>query len=218
MADVALEEVLDRIRLEVPQCPRELMQSELVRVVRDFCQYTRAWQFEVDDESILQLVSDYDIEVTDPAKAQPIAVEYLTVDGVKSRFKEVKWLDDNMTGWRTRAADDFRFFTQIQPKVITFPCVPTKNGTVGGLRYRVSMKPPLTATVLDSDFLNEWQDILQDATKGHLMLMDGKPWYKPKRAETLLVPYSRARTQARIRVDRSYGNPEQSAIGGARFA
>jgi hypothetical protein len=95
--------------------------------------------------------------------------------------------------------------------------VPTKNGTAGGLRYRVSMKPPLSATVFDQDFMNEWQDILQDGAKGNLMLMEGKPWYKANRAATLLTSYSRARTQARIRMNRSYGNPEQRVYG-ARFA
>jgi hypothetical protein len=90
MADVNIEDCVDRIRLEVPQCPSELMESELLKIVRDFCQWTRAWQFEVTDEAILMLVSDYDIEVTDPAKAQPVAVEYLTVDGVPAEFREVQ--------------------------------------------------------------------------------------------------------------------------------
>lgn len=216
MADVNIEDCVDRIRVEVPQCPSELMESELIKVVREFCQITRAWQYE-GQATITLGQSDYTIPVTDAAKAQPIAVEFLTVDGVPVEFKEVEWLDRMISNWRLRAADDFRYFTQIQPKTIVFPCVPTQNGTTNGLKYRVSLKPPLTAAVLDSDFLNEWQDTLEDGTKGNLLLMEGKPWFRGKRGEFLLRSHIRARSQARIRVARSYGNPEQRVYG-AKFA
>jgi len=216
MAELSLEEYLDHIRLEVPQCPREIMKAEFLRITRDFCQHTRAYQFEVTDESILQLVSDYDIEVPN-TQVQPVAVEYLTVNGAQSVFKDLKWIQDNIPNWRARSANDFTYFTQVQPLQITFPCVPTQNGTVGGLKYWVSLKPKLSADTLDDVFAGEWQDTLEAGTKAHLMLMDGKPWYKPKRAVGLLAEYRHERSRARVRVSRAYGNPEQR-VSAPKFA
>jgi len=212
MPDVSWETRLDRVRMEVPQCPRELMVSEIIRVARDFCQHSRAYQFEVTDESILQLVSDYDIEVPS-AQVQPISVEYLSVDGVESEFKDLSWIQQFIgNNWRERSADDFRFFTQIQPLAITFPCVPTVNGTVGGLHYRVSLKPKLDSTTIDETFMEEWQEALEVGTKAHLMAMDGKPWHRQTRSVFLMGMYRAERSRARLRVNRSYGNANQRVI------
>lgn len=212
MPEVSWDTRIDRIRMEVPQCPKELIISELKRVARDFCNLSRAYQFEVTDESILQLVSDYDIEVPN-AQVEPVAVEYLTVDGVESYFKDLSWIQRFIgNGWRTRSADDFRYYTQVQPRQITFPCVPTVNGTVGGLNYRVSLRPTLDSTTIDEIFADEWQEALDAGTKAHLMYQDGKPWYRPKRGDGLFAMYRAERNRARLRVNHAYGNPDQRVV------
>lgn len=216
MHQVNWEDRIDRIRAELIGCPRQLIVDELIRVTRDFCQHTRALQLEVNNESIVANVSDYDIEIPETG-VQPIAIEYLEVSGVQSFFKDVDWIQRFLgDGWRTRSGDDFRYFTQIQPRQITFPCVPTES-KVGALSYRVSVKPELTSTGMDETFMDEWQEALDAGTKAHLMYQDGKPWYRPKRADGLFSVYRHERGLARIRVQRSYGNADQRVIA-PRFA
>lgn len=212
MADVSLEDLLDRIRPECSQAPTDLLVQKLRDTIRDFCQMTRAWQYEVEGESIGALVSDYDIE-TPSTSALPIAVEFLMVDGTEAKFQTPAWLDANIANWRYRSTDDFRYFTQLQPKQITFPCVPTKSGTLGGVNYRVSLKPTVNATVVDQTLSDEWIECWSDGAIAKLKYMNDKPWGDAKRAATCDLMYRDARGKARIRIANAYGNATQRWVG-----
>lgn len=216
MANVNLTDLMDRIRPEVSGCPTQYMIQALRDTIRDFCQQTRAWQYE-SNETITISVSDYAINVpfrtvssVDYPIAQAIAVEYLTVDEGPCVFRETSWLDRRISNWRNRDADDFRYFTQVKPGYITFPCVPTQTWTTDGVYYRVSVKPLEDATVVDEGQADEWIECWSDGAKARLMFQEGKDWYKPKRGLQCEQAYRLARTRARIRSDRSYGNPEQT--------
>lgn len=212
MADVALEDLLSRVRAECGGCPTDVMTLALRDVIRDFCKRTRAWQYEVESESILALVSDYDIELP-TTQAYPVAIEYLTIDGTPSTFKSTDWLDRNITNWRYREADDFTVFTQIQPKIITFPCIPQHNGTVGGMYYKVSLQPTENASAVPQELADEWIEVWADGAKGQLKAMSNKPWTDVKRADMLEERYRVARGRAQIRVNRSYGNHTGGWVG-----
>lgn len=214
--DVDLEELLSRIRPECSGCPTDLMTQALRDVIRDFCQQTRAWQYEVESETILARVSDYDIELPS-TQAYPIAIEYMSVDGSVSVMKSTDWLDSNIENWRYRESDDFSYFTHIQPKVITFACVPTVRGTLGGVNYRVSLKPVENATEVPRELADEWIEVWADGAKANLKAMSGKPWSDSKRADSLEDRYRAGRANARVRVNRSFGN-HQGQVRGPFFA
>jgi hypothetical protein len=217
MAAVLIEDLLNQVRAECGSCPTEQMVQETVNIIRDFCNYTRAYQHEVESESIVALVPDYDIEVPN-TDVEPIAIEYLSVDAFESKFKDARWLDRYVTNWRLRSADDFRFFTHLKPGTITFPGVPTKNGTAGGVYYRVSLRPKLVALNIESDFTDQYLDVIADGARAEILAMSGKPWSNPKRADQLHRSYLQGRGQVRIRVTNSYGNAEQRFSNPRGFA
>lgn len=218
MADVALEDLLDMIRPEVRQCPESLMLQSLRDVMRDFCQFTHAWQAEVDDEQIQINVSDYDVG-TPTSEAQVVAIERLTIEETDSKFKTLAWLDEHIANWRYRPADDFRFFTHITtPALITFPCVPTVSGTAGAMKYRASYKPKNDAASVPQELADEWLDMWSDGVKARLKAMQGEPWANAARATQLDAAYRVARVRARIQINKSHGNSEDRWVNPRGFA
>ena len=217
MATVLIEELLNQVRPECAGCPTEQLLQEFVNCMRDFCNWTRAYQFEVNGESIVKSLADYDIQLPN-TEVESIAIEYLSVDAFESKFRDMRWLDRYVTNWRLRSADDFRFFTHLKPGMITFPGIPTKNGAAGGVYYRVSIRPKLTALNIDSDFTDRYLEYVADGTRAEILAMAGKPWSNPKRADDLRRQYRHERGQVRIQVTNSYGNAEQRWANPRGFA
>lgn len=219
MSAVDLLDAFNQVRQEVHLCPEDLIRQAILDTLRDFCRVTRVYRHEVNDEEILLGQSDYVVKLPD-AQTQPIAIEHMAVDEALCVFKSTDWLDANVTNWRFRAADDFTYFTHLKtPAIITFPCVPTKNGTVNGVTYRVSIRPIESATSIDDSFSNEWKGEIEDGAKSRLLLMANKSWTNAARGGDLETRYRAGRGQARIRANRSFGNAEESWIGaGPRFA
>lgn len=206
MAEAFWEDLLERIRPECKRCPTDVMVQAIRDTARDFCQITRAWQLEKNDAEILAGTADYATFVPG-AWAQPIAIEFLQINGERAVFKTTDWLDTYIPNWRFRAADDFRYFTHLAgPATITFPCVPTVNGTVDAMRYRTSYKPADDGDRIEQKMVDEWIEAFSDGAKAKLLSMEGEPWYKPKRAGQLEAAYRTARSRARVRVSKSWGN------------
>jgi hypothetical protein len=207
----------DRVQSTVRLAPDSLLSQESLRIAREFCQFTRAWQFEADPITIAASTSDYLIQTPDN-QAEAIAIEAMTVDKAPSYFRDRDWLDRFIMDWRKRPSDDFRFFTQLTTTSFTFPCVPTRKGTQNGVYYRVSLKPSLAATHLDTDFFNNFGDTLTMGVRAALFAMDGQPWANLKSALYNEKMYLHERALARIRVSKSFGNTQQQMVGMAKFA
>lgn len=221
MSNVALEDLGDRIRPFVRQCPTDLITQALIEIMRDFYFHTRAYQYE-DNDTIAPLTSDYDLNLPNTS-TEEIAIEAMTIDGTPCYPKSAQWLTEHVdANWRSRDADDFRYFTQLKPGTFTFPCVPTKIGTVNGIFYRVSLRPTIAATVIDSEQSNRWIDTWSPGVLWKLKSMGGTPppvWYDPKGAAEKFTEYRSMRGAARIEVAKNYTNASD-AFGnrGRRFA
>lgn len=219
MSTVDLNSLTDRVQAIIRLAPDDLIEQEALRIVREFCDFTRAWQFESDPITIIAQTSDYDVQVPDINQAEPIAIQAMTVDQTPCFFRDVDWLDSNINNWRKRATNDFRFFTQLSPQQFTFPCVPTSNQKANGCYYRVSLKPTISANTLDTAFYGLWADVLTMGIRACLYAMEGQPWANDKAAAYNEAVYHRERTRARIRVENSFGNPHPKIMVAAmKFA
>jgi hypothetical protein len=214
--NVAISDVTERIDEEV-RAPKDTVLRALIDVIRDFCYRTRCWKHEVSGESIYLGVSDYEVEMP-TNDAELLAVEKLEVAEQAAEFKTMAWLDANVSNWRYRAADDFRYFTHVQPQVITFPCVPTKNSDAGVLAYRIACRPKLTAEELPEELNNEWNEVWACGAKARLMAQSGKPWANLQRSQYLERYYMSERGLARIRVSRSFGEAAEQWVNPRGFA
>lgn len=203
-----LSDMLSRVTPECPQCPYPQQEQALLDTIRDFCQATRLHTYEAENETVMALVSDYDIELPDTT-VEAIAIEYMSLDGTEVKARDTAWLDKMIPDWRKRSADDFRYFTQLTKYSFTFPCVPITNQTVGGLYYRVQIKPKQDATSVDGDLADEWIEAFSDGAKAKLLAVPDKPWTQLKRAEHLDHLYRSARGRAKIRASKSRTNATQ---------
>jgi hypothetical protein len=216
VALVEFDEFMDSVLAEVRLAPEDLAIQKLREIICDFCQHTRAWQADCEPQTIQLGVATY--TVAPPAEAEPCAIEYMAVDDVPVIPKSVEWFDRMIPTWRTRDADDFRYFTQLTRKTFTFPGMPTQNGTADGLTYRLSLKPGPESTEVDEDVWNEWSDVLAMGAKAELLVMDGERWANVKRGGDYRLMYRKERTNARIRVQRAYGNAETQWVSPYKFA
>lgn len=221
MADDALDDLGDRIRPYVRTCPTDTITQALLDVIRDFCNFTRAYQAE-DSDTVQALVSDYDLQLPN-TNVELISVENMTVDKAQCYPKTPDWLSRYVAAdWRTRSADDFRYFTMLQPGTFAFPCVPTRMGTPGGIQYRLSLRPIMTATVVDATLAAEWIECWSAGALWKLKSMGGNPppaWADPLGAKDKRLEYFSLRGQARIRVNNAYGaGVEQRFVNRRGFA
>lgn len=214
-----LRDLADRVRFHVRQCPNDDIVQALLDTIRDFCNWTRCYQLE-DNDTIQALISDYDLAL--PSPVELVAIEYMTVDGTQSFQKTPDWLARYVAqDWRTRKADDFRYFTQLQPQGYTFPCVPTKMGTLQGIYYRVSVRPTLVATTVDQNQANEWLEAWSAGAVGRLKSQGGNPapaWFDPEGAKVKTAEYLNARGWARVHVNKAYGNTQDRVTNRGSFA
>lgn len=219
MADTLFEDLADRIRPYVRQCPQDTITQALLDTMRDFYNWTRAYQLE-DNDTIQPTVSDYDLLLGTGIEA--ITIEEMTVNGFACLPKDPRWLSEHVgSNWRTRAADDFRYYTTLQPGQFTFPCVPTRMGTASGVAYRVSVRPTLAATGIDPAQASEWLEAWSTGTLWRLKSMGGTPppaWYDPVGAKDKFAEYRHMRGEARIRINNAYNNPNQRLSNPRGFA
>lgn len=220
MAETLLEDLADRIRPYVRQCPFETINQAMIDIVRDWCNWTRAYQLETND-TIQAQVADYDID-TPSANIEPIAIEYMSVDKNQCFEKTAAWLGSYVdANWRTRQANDFRFFTILTPGTFSFPCVPTNMGSPNGIYYRASYRPALSAAALDDAFWGEWLDQFAPGVLWRLKEQGGDPkpaWYDPEGAKMKRAEYLNNRGWARIRVSKNYSNTQDRFINRNGFA
>lgn len=219
MAAMNLEDWENQIRPWVRGAPHEIVQQVLVNVLREFCQFTRAWQYVPAAQTIADATPTYTLLLS-AAYAEPVAVEWMSVDGGNSYMKPVEWLDEHIPTWRTRVTNDFTYYTQLTPRTVTFGAIPDGAGTTGGWQYRISQKPTMVATQTDDSLFNDWADEIADGVKANLMAMPAssdRPWVDAKGAVFHAGEYRRKKTAARVRVQKNYGNANQNWLPQYKF-
>lgn len=215
MTTVRLEDILEQIEPEVRLAGSALILQKLRDVSRDFCQFTRAWQWDAPLVSIVAGQKAYNI-IT-PGDAEPVVILYMSKDNSEVYPKDTTWLDRLNPGWRTANGDDFRYYTQETRNTFRFPAIPVTS-KANAVFYRLALKPGATSEEIDEDLWQEWYDVLGAGAKAGLMMMSGKPWTDLKTAAIHSRAYLLGRARARIRYDRSFTDVEQSFNSTRRFA
>lgn len=209
MAATDLETFEPLILPRARRVPHALLDQAIRNVLREFCQWTRAWQYVPTAQTISDATASYTLQLPG-SYAEPVAVEWASVDGSPSIPKPVEWLDEHIPTWRTRVADDFSYFTQLTPQTMVFAAVPDNAGTSGGFRYRLSLKPTIGATQTDDSMFNDWGEVVADGVVAKLLGMEGETWTNLAAAKTAANEYRIGKTKARIRAQKSFANADQN--------
>jgi len=212
---VNLESILEQVEPEVRLAGSGLILQKLRDVSRDFCQFTRAWQWDAPLVSIVANQKNYTILTL--GDAEPVVITYMSKDDAQVFPKDTDWLDRFVSGWRTASGDDFRFFTQESRTTFRFAAIPI-NAKANALFYRVALKPGPASDEIDEDVWSEWYDVIGAGAKAQLMLMGGKPWSDPKGGAYNARVYSIGRGRARIRHGKSFTDAEQAFYSTRFFA
>jgi hypothetical protein len=223
MAAVSILDSLEHLII-VRGAPRVVIEQKAREVLRDFLQFTRSWQYMPAAQNIVATQATY-VLLTPGAYAETIAAEWVRVSdpagsgGDPSTRRMTDWLDRRRPSWRVDSADVFSDFVQETPASITFAAKPLTS-IVGGLEYRVSLCPTISATQFDDSTYAEFGEELAAGVRAKLYAMAGEPWHNDKQALAERKEYMAGRGLARITVSKRYGfnDPGQSWVSPYRFA
>lgn len=219
--EIDLTDLVDsRVMPYVRRCPVDAARVAFVDTMRDFCNFTRCYQEESTD-TIQALVSEYEVDAP-VSTVEPISIELMTVNNGPCEPKDHMWLSRFLgANWRTRQADDFRYFTMIRPGVFAFPGIPTRMGSIDGVWYRASYRPKTDATTVEDSIANEYLDAIVEGALGRLKGMGGTPppaWYDREGARDANLNYRKGRADARIKVSKGLTGATQTFNARRRFA
>lgn len=203
---------------------RAVIEQKAREVLREFCKFTRAWQYMPAAQNIVATQAGY-VLLTPGAYAEVVAAEWVRVSspagsgGDPSTRRNTEWLDSMAPSWRSSSGDDFRYYVQEVPTSIVFSSKPI-TPIVGGLEYRVSLRPTVAATQFDDTTYNEFGEELAAGVRWKLRSMAGHPWYDATEAKDAFGAYMAGRGRARITIGKRYGynDPPQSFTSPYRFA
>lgn len=212
---VPLDDLTDRVRSEVRLCPYDLIYQKAIDLIREFCRYTRAWQYYPANKLTVIGQNTYDITVPMP-DAECIQVEWMRIDGGPCYPKTVRELDGYRTDWRNASGDDFSIFTQELSRQFTLAAKPLTADKV--IEYRISMQPALDAARIGEDLLNEWEDTFVEGIKAKLFALSQRPWTDLDNSKLCGQRFYVGKQKARVQAWRQYAVNVESFVAKFPFA
>lgn len=198
----ALSEFMPFILPLVPGCPAPLAELTLRTVAIDFCTYAAVVQTVLDPIDVIADQFEYDLDV--PFGTNVTLILNALYHGIPMAF--------------AKTGDEPRFSGQLLPShtgtsyaitqatdnTFQLNLVPPADDA-GAIVLRVATRPTRSATHLDDVLLADYGYEIGAGTAARLMLMPGQLFSNPQLAAAYQAIYLAARTDARIRADKSFG-------------
>lgn len=172
----ALTVLVPDVLAEIPGIPSFVAQRQLLRATRMFAEQTRAWRVN------FQLSTVADTATYDLSSSLPTTTELVDVISIKNTGggepvhpKTYIWLDQNTSDWRSETDIAAKWYVLDGNNTIRF--IPTPSSTTANLYdVRVSVKPLLTATVIDDVLVNKFSEEIIHGALALLYVIPNKPW------------------------------------------
>lgn len=196
-----LESFLPEILPDVPGCTSDMAIRALRNTIIEFCEKSLIYQDTMDAVTVLQGITDYDLEPPKDYRIQKIMkvwylgqeLEALAPDsiGVPDAYRT------SITGYNPSSGPPAGY---TQKDVDTFTILPIPDQKyVASITMRVALVPLRTVTEV-VDFLFEiWGETLGFGAKARLMLTPGKPYSNNEAANFNQVRYMTGLNDARQR-------------------
>jgi hypothetical protein len=181
-----------KIMVDAVGVPPDVLDKYIRDTARDFCQRTLVWRSTLAAINTVANTAEYTL--TPPAQASIamlIHAIYTNADGVSKELKGPV-SEDNLNAtdptWRVRAAGEPELcLTETRGSI---RLVPKPNTSVtGGLTARVALKPSQAATSLDDTLLEHYEDVIVTGAKGHILMIQDKPWSDVERGHRFVKNY-----------------------------
>jgi hypothetical protein len=185
-----------------------MLTKYLIHSLREFCEFTKAWQADLDAISVLSGQPSYDIDV--PVDAELVVV--LTGRYDDSRFDKIyppEEMDRVLTTWRSDTGTGINYLIQDWNTLYVSP-IPTADDAEP-VYLRAALKPTMTATTC-GDILDQWREGLSAGAIARLKMTPGKPWSDREGAIFNARMFETAKRRARIRVMNGFNERATSVI------
>ncbi|WP_070988474.1 hypothetical protein [Halofilum ochraceum] len=197
-----LEDLLHRVRPQVPGCPEDVAIDALRVAAEQLCRQSHLWQEKLPAVSIYSKIGDYQL----PAPMHTRVVSPLTVH-VEGRLLEHRHkgeLDQWHRDWRDRLAPEPHFWTMNSPDEVVI--VPKPEGDkIDALVATASLEPADGEADLPGWF-HQYATCLKEGALAELKEIPGKPWSDPKMMQLHQRRFDREVARARYDVSRGFSD------------
>jgi len=191
------------VRPYVADCPRVLIENELLRAARRFCDETQVLR-----EKKLIGFGGTDVEVRISRKETETVMNIISVrKRGETNFLSIAGSADSLpvsTGTALYYASSKAGHIKLGP-------IPATSEI---FEVYVVLKPSLTATEINTDLAEVWGEAIAAGAASNLMLMPDSQWYNPQGSAEQKRNFETAVTKARIRISTGNVNSSRPVSGG----
>lgn len=203
----ALTLFLNKVRLEVPQCPRPIMIDAIRQSAIEFCKLSLTWKEWLDPITIVS--TERAIEIPHPDDARVFKLLDGKYDDEQLAAITPKKAEEDYVGWEVDLEGDPAVFFMTSTDEVRLAPHPTDGLD---LVLYAALRPTETTTKLPDFLYLDHLNTIAMGAKALLMEQINVPWHNPKRAMQLkdkfedlarqmnvaqTVGYSRARLRTR---------------------
>lgn len=194
-----LSDFLPHVLPYVPGCSNPLAEQHLRDICIDFCTHAPIVQELLDPINARAGVAEYDIDTRSGTQVTLILeASYL---GLRLGALHSEALS-RTTGAIPSGTPSA--YMQAASSTLTLNAAPPHDAAQA-IRLLVATRPKRTASNVDDVLLNDYGYQIGQGAVGRLLMIPGHPFSDPRNAFAYTANYSTARTEARIRAERSFG-------------
>lgn len=193
---VALSTLVPDVRAHIPEVPSFIVQRDLIRATREFCERTRAWRVSV---SMVTIASSSTISLTSYLPSNTELVDIISMKnsagGAPVVPRTIVWLDENLSQWRTNNTSTTASY-YVRESNTTIRLIPTP-ASVATYNVRMAVKPLLTATTIDDILVNKFRETFISGALSFLFMIPRKPWTDMNAASIHAARFESGMTEAK---------------------
>lgn len=172
--------VLPYVEPYLPGCSRPMMIQMINRIVRQICERTRCWKYSCDQILLEEGTHTYPLFL--PDKAEVVRVEYAMYNGRALQPITENQLSEKY-GWETYTSSrPTNYMLYPNNELRLWPTPGDIDSSVSNpVTFSVSLRPAITATGVDNDWLLEREtELIAHGTLGGLLTIPNREWSEPQ--------------------------------------
>ena len=190
-----LASLRNRVIAKVPEANDLLIDRTIIEIIRDFCEYTRAWRSYV---AITVNAATLEVVLTPPADAEMVDIVSCERNGQDILKRTPEQIKQLVPKWRTAVGE---------PKYVTIGddldelwFCPTSPIELTDVEARIAWKPLQSATTVPDKLVSKYSEEIINGTVGRLMIEPDTPWADTARGGYYIELYDDQKDAAKVKV------------------
>ena len=190
-----ISDFLPDVYLDAQGVPEAIALHALRNSLRDFCEYTKAWQADATDVDLLADTQEYPL--AGPSDSEFVAILTATYNDAPYDVRTLEEMDRILPTWRSDTGTGVAYLAYNKETLFVSP-IPTADDSYPVI-IRAAYKPTISATTC-GDSLEEWREGISAGALARIKMISGKPWTDPQSAAFNGSLSEAAKRKARTRV------------------